>query len=176
MLPSIDIRIQNLVKAIEQVVLPAVDPENKLAQEQARLVIAHLHLIGQQWDKAHVFETQSLKAMCKLAAALVGTSAGGSETMATAARVKAAAEAIDFSELTMANAVAQVITALGTEVDALIFAISADGSDACRRASKEVILEYSARQARRERVWFAGNALDPNRAELVSIDEMLGEG
>jgi hypothetical protein len=54
-------------------------------------------------------------------------------------------------------------------------ASAVDGDEAFRRASSEAILEHSARQARRDRVWFAGFEMDPERASLPGIDEMLAE-
>lgn len=169
MLPSIDIRIQNLVKALQQVILPAVDPSNKLAVEQAQLAIAHLHVIAQQWDQAHQFEIGSLRAMRQLADSLIAASAGGVQTTACAKQVEAVVGRIDPAALLTANSIAVVIGALGSAIDALIFAISADGSETCRDASRDAILEYSLRQARRERVWFAGTGLDPDRAALPSF-------
>lgn len=42
MLPNITLRIENLIKAMETIVIPAVDPDNDLATEQAQLIIGHL--------------------------------------------------------------------------------------------------------------------------------------
>ena len=42
------LQVQTVIKAMTDVVLPAVDPNNKLAQEQARLVIGMLHLVAQR--------------------------------------------------------------------------------------------------------------------------------
>jgi hypothetical protein len=39
----------------------------------------------------------------------------------------------------------------------------------------QLVFEYGARQAWRERTWFQGNMLDPGRAELPSIAQMLAE-
>ena len=48
MTPDIDVRLQSVIKAIEQVILPALDPHNPLAREQAALAIGHLHMIRGQ--------------------------------------------------------------------------------------------------------------------------------
>jgi hypothetical protein len=159
MLPSIDLRIQNLIKALSQVVIPAIDPENALAREQAQLTIAHLHLIAAQWQKAPVFEAQSLSALRALAERLVAVSAGGAETLRAAAGLRAQLDR-PYDEL-------------GRAVDRLIVAAAADGDAGFRAALDEAVLDYGAKQAFRERVWFAGSALDPDVAELPSIDAML---
>ena len=60
MLPSIDLRIQNLVKALQEVVVPAIPERERLARDQAMLVIGHLRMIAVQWKSALLFEAQSL--------------------------------------------------------------------------------------------------------------------
>ena len=47
-----ELQITSMMKAMEDIVLPAVDPDNRLAQEQARLVIATLRLV--EIGRAHV--------------------------------------------------------------------------------------------------------------------------
>lgn len=160
MLPSIELRIQNLIKALSQVVLPAIDPENGLAREQAGLVIAHLQLIAQQWDKAPAFEAGSLTALEALGQRLADLANGGLVTAHAAADLRSALGG-DFA-------------AIANAVDRLIVAVGEDGALAFRAQLDELVLAYGAHQAWRERVWFAGSGLDPDRAELPSIAEMLG--
>lgn len=171
MLPGIELRIQNLIKALSQVVLPAVDPGNGLAREQAQLVIAHLQLIAQQWDKAQTFEAQSLAALRALGERLAPAAAGGAETSRACAGLRDA-----LARRSASNERAELARehqALGTALEQLIAATFADGSADFRAQLDEAVLEHGEHQAWRERVWFAGNALDPDRAELPSIDEML---
>jgi len=162
LLPSIELRIQNLIKALSQVVLPAIDPGNALAREQAQLVIGHLQLIAVQWDKALPFEAQSLAALRELGQRLASAAEGGSATVQAAAQLR---EAL---------AVREDGAALGSAIDSLIRAASADGAAGFRAQLDQAVLEHGALQAWRERVWFAGNGLDPDPSALPSIDEMLG--
>ena len=55
-----DIQIQSMIKAMIDVVLPAVDPEHKMAQEQARLVIGTLHLIAKRLPLAYRYDCDEL--------------------------------------------------------------------------------------------------------------------
>jgi len=175
MLPSIEIRIQNLMKSIQQVVLPAIDPSNKLAQEQAQLVVAHLQVLGRQWDKAHRFELQSLRAMRKLATGLLAAASGDMQTRASTATLGEHVGQIDEAKLTTATEVAATIGQLGTAIDALIFASAKDGSERFREATRQLVLDYAVAQARRERAWFVDTGLDPDRTTLPSIDTILAE-
>ena len=52
MLPDIDLRLTNTIKALSDVVLPALPTGEALAREQAQLAIAHLGLVQQQWKAA----------------------------------------------------------------------------------------------------------------------------
>ena len=175
MLPSIELRIQNLIKALSQVVLPAIDPENELAREQAQLVIAHLQLIALQWDKAYSFERIALRAMQNLAAALCNTASGGPRTSAATAALRRALEERAMADPRTATAAAQAITALGGAVDEMILAISTDADATTRTETQAIILDYAKHQAHRERVWFAANNLDPDRGKLEAIDTMLAQ-
>lgn len=173
MLPSIEIRIQNLIKAMQQVVLPAVSADNKLAQEQAQLVISHLQMLGLHWDKAHQFERSSFEAMRQLAEKLCKFSVGGARTTIVAQALSRAIEDSMAMPASTAPQIAKAITVLGTAVDSLILAISEDADSQSRRLTQALILDYAKLQARRERTWFASNALDPDHGELSTIEAML---
>jgi hypothetical protein len=67
MLPNIDLRIGNLVKALEQVILPALPASQRLARDQVRLVIGHLRMLGGQWKTALRYEEISFEELAALA-------------------------------------------------------------------------------------------------------------
>jgi hypothetical protein len=170
-LPSIELRIQTLVKALSQVVLPAIDPGNALAREQAQLVIAHLQLIAQQWTKALPYEAQSFAASRALAERLADNAAGGERTRAAAMALRAAlaarVDAHDLGSLVGGN------LALSSALDVMIEAASVDGAPDFRAVLDRAVLDDSAERAVRERVWFAGTGLDPERSRLPSLDDLL---
>ena len=172
MLPSIDTRIQNLIKAMQQVILPAMDPANKLAQEQAQLLMGHLHLISLHWDKAWLFETVSLAALKVLAATLC-EARGGTRTTAAAAALRQALDVAAAVRPLTATHSADVRNTLGAAIDTLIEALEVDADDASREVAAGAIVAHGERQMHRERVWFAAAGLDPQRAELESIEQML---
>ena len=45
--PSIELRLRTMIRAVTEVILPAVNPHDSLAQEQAQLLIGHLHALLQ---------------------------------------------------------------------------------------------------------------------------------
>ena len=70
MLPSLDVRFRNMVKAMQEVVAPAIRDDEKLAQEQVRLVVGHLSIMKEQWKTAVRYEAGSFRMISELAAAL----------------------------------------------------------------------------------------------------------
>jgi hypothetical protein len=84
MMPSIDLRLRTMTKAMTDVILPAIAPENPLAQEQARLVIAQLGMIAKQWRQAAEYEALELREITALAERLGALAFGGAETGAAA--------------------------------------------------------------------------------------------
>lgn len=174
MLPSIDIRIQTLLRAMQTVVMPALDANNSLAQEQARLVVAHLDMMARQWDKAYLFEVQSLQAMNDLGIALYNSASGGKYTRAAGVKLRGTVEEASLTEPRTATEAASMIRSIGTAVDELIIAITKDGDSVAKSAMQSEVIGYSKVQARKERIWFASSNLDPDRSQLGSIEDMLG--
>jgi hypothetical protein len=66
------LQIQTAIKAMLDVVLPAVDANNKLAQEQARLVIGTLSLVLQRLPLTYRYERDELSRFLALADTLQG--------------------------------------------------------------------------------------------------------
>lgn len=170
MLPGIDLRLQNVIKALREVVLPAIPPEQRLARDQAMLAIGHLGLFANQWRHAARFEHGSLVNMMTLGHMLLDDPAIdiGEPSRAALAAAMARAEASAPSDLT---AVEQVTAELGALVDDVILHAGRPGALPPRVI--EAVLAYGQVQARRERIWFAGTKLDPDVEELDSIETML---
>lgn len=65
-----DIQIQSMIKALTDVVLPAVDADNKLAHEQTRLVIGLLGLMGKQIPMQFQYDCDELGRLLEFATEL----------------------------------------------------------------------------------------------------------
>ena len=172
MMPSIELRLQTMVKAMADVILPALAPENALAREQAQLLMAQLGMIAKHWRKAAEYDALGRREIAALAERLRALAAGGAETRTAA---DALAALLRRREARPAGAVDEDRAAIANAIDTLIRASGIDGDEAFRRASSKAILEYSALQAWRDRVWFAGCGMDPERARLPEIDDMLAK-
>jgi len=173
MLPDIDNRINNLIKAVEKTIAPAIDPENGLAQEQAALVVGHLKMLNTQWDKAYLFERGSFDNMVSLARQLAAAAEGGQHVVSTKDALAAQLDALPTELPPTPSGVNKYTIAIGYLVDDLINACYTDGRPAFKTALAELVLNYGEKQATRERIWFNANGLDPDKAKLGSIDDML---
>src|ERR1700745_8830 len=61
------LQIQTVIKAMTDVVLPAVDADKKLAQEQARLVIGMLNIVAQRQPLMYRYDRDELSRFLALA-------------------------------------------------------------------------------------------------------------
>jgi hypothetical protein len=166
MLPDIDLRLSNTIKALSDVVLPALPAGEALAREQAQLAIAHLGLVQQQWKAALAFESNSLAAACRLADALLALLRGDPQgAPLLAARAHAAAvNRFDYGAVERAH----------RELLAALAGIVADyrSEEPLPAALLDAVLAYGEAQARRERRWFAACGLDPDRDQLPPLPEV----
>jgi hypothetical protein len=172
MMPSIDLRLQTMAKAMADVILPAIAPENPLALEQAQLLVAQLGMIAKHWRNAAKYEALGLREIAALAERLCAVATGGAETRAA---VDALGTLLRERKGHSAGAVDEERAAIATAIDVLIRASGVDGDEVFKEASSQAILEYSALEAWRGRVWFAGCGMDPERARLPEIDDMLAK-
>jgi hypothetical protein len=158
MLPNIDIRLANCIKALEEIVIPSLPDGERMAREQSLLVIGHLRMIGAQWKHALRFETRSFEAMAALASDIAANEPEFSGELADAL---AATQTADRGDI---DAVEAAICRVGHAIDKAI--LGDEGTKPLSAASVAAILDYGQKQAMRERVWFKGNGLDPDAAIL----------
>ena len=177
MTPSIELRLQTMIKAMAEIILPAIGPGNDLAREQGQLMIAHLGLIARQWDKALAYDSLCLREMICLARKLCEDAAGGPQTTVAATALSALLQGhASGGELpTTLAKIKEVRVALAAGVDQVVRATEVDSTPTFHAASTKTIMDYAALQAWRDRVWFADAGMDPERADLPSIDEMLAQ-
>jgi hypothetical protein len=162
MLPGIDLRLKNMIKSIEAVVLPAIPAAQSLAQEQARLLIGHLSIIKEQWRHAIKFERGSFELMIELAQQLAEHV--DQEHANQLQDALAEVENVDKADIDALNG---GICSLGAVIDAVI--LGDDGKKPLSREARLVILDYGAKNALRERTWFQGVGIDPDRGDLPPV-------
>ena len=166
MTPSAADRMATMMRALAEVVLPAIDPANSLAVEQARLVLGHLAVLSGQGDEARL-DALELASEQDLARQLVALPAGGPLSAAALANL-ATALAQSADGLLAASARR---TALRGRLEELMRAASDDGSEPLRAASWRLGLAHARAQADRARVWYAAAGFESE--PQISIPQML---
>jgi hypothetical protein len=170
------IQIKSALKALTDVVLPAVDPNNKLAQEQGKLVIGLLSLLAQQLPLQYRFDRDELKRLVACAQQLHEAAQGGSGTQAALAALTDAARAGSqalFSAGTTPEELQQAVRALRAATGELVTQVHRDGEPACRAAVQSLVLALSKEQLLRERSMLLMQGWEPDPAAIPALTSLL---
>lgn len=165
--PDIDLRLKSILKALSDVILPALPADERLARDQANLVMGHLNIIAEQWKHALTFELENLALACELAGELAGFNvepALGEDLIASLS----AAESVDRSSY---DAVSDAHRQLKAVIDRLLAV--GQGKTPMPPAMLAAVLRYNQRRAPRERIWHRGAGLDPDAAQLAPISALF---
>ncbi|HEX5805292.1 MAG TPA: hypothetical protein VFY31_03010 [Macromonas sp.] len=172
------LQIQTVIKAMIDVVLPAVDPNNKLAQEQARLVIGTLSIVLQRLPLTYRYERDELSRFLALADTLQGQSKALQSTQETLQELTAAV-ALGEDVLDRARAEPSELEAanfqLREKIGALVTALyEANPSDTLKHVSTTVTA-HAKEQLLRERSWLIGQGWESNPQDIPAIESLIGD-
>lgn len=164
MIPGIELRLDSMRRAVAEVILPAIDPTNSLAVEQAMLLLGHIGLLIDQAGKADVYARLCFADLAKMASGIKAN--GGPVTQAAAVALSTAIGA--------STGMGDADYRSGTRaLETLIRAADVDAEASFRLALRKQVLAFGKRQATRDRSWFAASGFDPDAASLPSIETML---
>lgn len=168
--------LQSVIKAMTEVVLPAVDPHNKLAQEQSRLVIGVLGLLAERMPLWYRFERDELARFLELAEHLSGV----------AVQVPAADEVLNPLRDTVASAqdVLDRARAEPAELEAanfelrghigtLVSALYSHADEATRKRVGNLVTAHAREQLLRERAWHVSQGWESDADALPAIESLL---
>lgn len=162
MKPSVELRLRTMMRAMSETVLPAVDPANSLAQEQARLMLGHLNALLQHHAGEGELERRDDRASRALATALLDAGDGGPATAQARDALRAALADTDGD-------------ALAHAIERLVVAIGVDGEADLHAASTRLVLAHARAQTTTGRAWFKPMGFDPRPDELPDPTELLEE-
>lgn len=139
MIPSTELRLKTMMRALTESILPALDPKDSLAQEQAGLLMGHINALLQQAGQEPVVDAEEQSALAELAHFLLSVAEGGAQTTAAIKALQGALNAGDVAAISLAT-------------ERLI--ASPDGTEAFKSAAWEPVLKYSKDAAARGQAWF----------------------
>ena len=71
------LQLKSMIKSMSDVVLPAIDPGNRMAQEQAQLILGMMHLMALRLPLQFHYDLDELRRYLGLAQELLQQRAGG---------------------------------------------------------------------------------------------------
>lgn len=173
------LQLHTVIKALTDVVLPAVDPHNKPAQEQAWLAIGMLHLVAQRQPLLYRYERDELARFLVLADTL-------REQAAALPVAKAALHALTLSTeagedvLERAQAEPSELEAanfdLREKIGALITTVYAGTPTSDLKPISAAVNAHAKAQLLRERVWLQAQGWEPDPTSLPAIEALIGDG
>lgn len=163
---------------MQEVVLPALDPQNAIAQEQGKLVLGSLNLLLGQVDYAHTFEVLEARALSTLLAETVSmahahTLAAGAVT-ALQILLKRAHSLIE-NAATPVHVLQQLNHDLREALTRLIEEIESNGTRELARAIAVRVLDFSTTHLARERSWVAATGFEAS-GSVADIPTALAAG
>ena len=171
-----EIQIRAMIKAMVDVVLPAVDPEQKMAQEQARLVIGTLGLIAGRLPVAYRFDRDQLDRYVSLSRELVAldrANGGGGQTLS---RLESLAErGADVLKRARAepSELEFMVFDLRAEVSRLLQSIHNTASPEKWAKVNKLILATSKLELERERALVVAMGFEPDPGSISPIESLL---
>ena len=171
MQPSFDLRIHTMIKAMKEVVIPAITPGNSAALEQAGLVAASLNLIAEQIDFSHWYEVSDMRLMARMIVNLTDLlppdATAKARALASNSHSIAAQEGVTLSELR------EMTIQLRDVACELIEIIGWSGDAGAVRQRDHIVLMLSEQQIERERAFVARTGFDCTPETLKNIRDSL---
>lgn len=170
MFDPIDNDLKAMAKALRDVVAPAVDANNPIAQQQLMLVIQGLDFLQQRAPEVWRLAAFELSAQTALARQLLAVAPAGS-SMALAQALQAAEAAQHLARQGPA-VVQRAVTGLEDALAQLVRDAAAMDTPT-RQAIERGVLAGSQRWLIAQRAWTAPLSIEPDPTALPSLDDAL---
>lgn len=170
------LQIKTAIRAMQDVVIPAVDPSNKMATEQAGLVVAMLQLLEQTLPLAYRYDCDELSRSIALAEDLRGALGGVPALEAisgqlaastTAARDTLSRAQADPGELELA------CRDIRAAISGLVTAAISEAPPQEREAVMRLTIGSSKEQLLRERSWVISQGWESEPEKLPAIESLI---
>lgn len=170
------LQLPTLIKAMTDVVIPALDPANKLAQEQSRLIVGMLALMSARMPLMFAYDREELQRYLALSESLLQQVNGKASALAAAKELDACA-AQGAQVLGRAGAdpreLEAAVLSLRAKVGELVRTVCEVGEPATRTAVSKTVLAASKDQLDRERAWLLPQGWEGDPSSLPAIEKLL---
>lgn len=170
------LQIQSMLRALNDVVAPAVDPANGPAREQMQLTIGMLTLMAQQLPVQFRFDCDELARWLTVSHELRDRVHQGADTQASLAALArhadAAADTLERARATPDD-VHQCVRELRAAIGELVTPAYHDGDADERKVIADIVLDASRQQLLRDRAWLLMQGWEPDPEAIPPIADLL---
>jgi hypothetical protein len=173
---DISLMLKSAIKSLEDCVVPAIEKNNKMAQEQVQLSIKILKLVLARVPIERSFQLARLERSLDLAGDLLLIEFPGSDNQAMKASLRRAMDSggerrssIRASSADLSDAENQLLSTIGH----IVQEVYKSGNRDSRDHIKEIVLEYSRNQLVMDRLLLAEQGWEDSLEELGSLQSLL---
>lgn len=171
--PSIAMRLQSMISAMSEVVIPAIASSGGVVLEQAGLVLGHLHMLQQQYDFAHRFERLELAAGVRLGGQLLVLAGAVPAMQAATANLTAALDAVTPDVGDDPEQIRQLAERVNAAIEELIDASANEDGKAFFDTCKRPVIDHGIAVSQWNRSWVAAANFEVDQPRLLPIPEMI---
>ena len=174
-----EIQLSAMIRAMKDVVIPAVDAKNELAMQQAQMVVGLLNLMSHQLPVQFRFDRDELQRLVASAQSLSKLKSQDPAIGEAAAQLQAcSARATDVLERCATDPV-ELTTAVRDmrEATSILMTATSGGQDKVALDAVEgVVLRLSKEQLLRDRSLMLPQGWEPDPTAVPEIEKLLGSG
>ena len=171
-----DFQLKSIIKALKDNVIPAVDPNHKMAVEQAHLAVHVLQVLADKLPMQYRYDRHELNQYVNLAEKLGTQISGGAKTTDALAQLEAlVAPGRDTLDRARAepSELEQALLHLRAKVGDLVEAALEDGDETSQKHLEKEIMASAREQLTRERSWLIPMGFEPDPATLTPVEQLL---
>ncbi len=169
-----DLALHAALRSLQQVVLPAVDPENGPAQEQLQVAIGLLALLAARLPLEFTFDCDELERLACFAAELLELSPDSAAGVQMAQALAQGQRVLASARVSPADLQAEV-KGLREMTGRFISEAYAAADDVRRDALSALVLAHQNEQLTRERAWLLPQGWEPEPEALPALEALLAE-
>ncbi len=171
MQPDFDLRLRAMMKAQSQVVIPAIDPGNRQALEQANLVLGSMDVLRKQVDHAQWYEVADLVSLCNLAEEL-GSVQGLDAGAALPAARRQGMQLVSRWDVSLLQ-LREASVSLREAISGLVESVYGFETKDTVLAVTRIVMAHAKEQLGRERAYVAPMKWDGYPESLQSVENAL---
>jgi hypothetical protein len=165
-----DIQLRAVIKALTEVVLPAVDPTNRLATEQGHLVLGMLKLMEHQIPLQYRFDCDELRRLVALGEDLRSKDRTGTEGLLDSSN--AGKEILSRAQADPVEVV-RAVRHLRATISAYVGVTYSCGNTEARKNVHRSVATATFEQVRRDRAWARDQGWESDPSAVGDIEQLI---